>query len=136
MNLSKTKMRALDTFKIEGFLRIFTQKNKIRLMWNSFCFKVNYNVWHDSSFCCFLSMKISHILQTFYFKNRPLSLFAFFFSFLHFYTPKYLQNFTAVLSFLSETLVNNQCGASFEETKNFCNKKYYTVTKKRLTSKM
>ena len=52
------------------------------------------------------------------------------FPFLHFYTPKYLQNFTAVLSFLSETLVNNQCGASFEETKNFCNKKYYTVIKK------
>ena len=35
-----------------------------------------------------------------------------------------------MLSFLSETLVNNQCGASFEETKNFCNKKYYTVIKK------
>lgn len=78
-------------------------------MWNSICFKVNYNVWCDSSFCFFLSMKISHSLNFLLLKQTSFPFCIF--------THQNTYNFTAVLSFLSESLDNNQCRANSEVTK-------------------
>lgn len=77
--LSITEMKAL--LHIFKWLRIsfgsLHSKNKIRLMWDSFCFKVNHNVWYDSSFCSSFPRKCLTLSNLFTFKTDHFSFFAF-----------------------------------------------------------